>query len=223
MKLTYPEYDLELELQENKISVLVVENHAVLTELVQELYRQSNGSEGKFVLSEENKMLQFDKCVNLMTDMFSLNCNERKIISKLYQEMEELAFENLLQEGMEVSREISSYMEKMCEQVPYQLCYGAQIMPSMLMKMLDLKFETETETLLERVIEYLGIVNKIFKYKINIFVHLKLFLTAEELQNLYEYAFYNKIPLLLVEGVAGEQLYQEETIVIDVDKCTIKM
>lgn len=223
MKLLYSEYDLDIEIQENNVNVITIENPAVLAETVQELYSQSNGAEGKFILSDDNKILPLHKHINLIMDIFSLNCNEKKIISKLYQEMEELAIENAVKESLELNSAISYYMEKICEQVPYHIGYQTEILPSMLMKMVELKFETEAVNLLERIIEYLGIVNKINQNTITIFINLKLFLTVEEIQSLYEYVFYNKISLVLIEGADGVRLPAEKVTIIDVDKCTIKL
>lgn len=223
MKLVYPEYDLSLDIKENKVNVLVVENKAVMAEVVQTLYSQCCGEKGQFVFSEGEKILSLDKCANLITDIFSLNCNEKRILSKLYQEIEETALENLVQEGREVSSALVFYLEKLCEEVPYHIAYQTEILPSMIMKMADVKFETEATSLLERIVEYLGITNKIFNYSVNIFVNLKLFLTNEEIQSLYEYAFYNKISLVLIEGVDGVRMPEEQVTIIDVDKCTIKI
>lgn len=223
MKLVYPEYDLNLELEENKVNILVIENHEVLAEIVRELYCQCSGGEGKFALSEGNKILQISKSVNFMLDMFSLNCNDKKIITKLYQEIEELAMENMVQESMEINTVVVEYLEKMCDQVPYHMCYQAQILPAMFLKMVDLRFEAEGGTLLESIIEYLGITNKIFHYTTNIFLNLKMFLTTGELQRLYEYAFYNKISLILIEGYRGEKQSGEKATIIDIDKCTINI
>lgn len=223
MKIMFPEYDLNLEIKENRVNVLVVENSSIMGELVRELYTQWNGEEGRFVLSEDNIILPINKKLNFIIDIFSLNCNDKKIISKLYQEIEELTTENLVQENMEINALILCYLEKMCEQVPYHINYQTQILPSMLLKMVDLKFETQAGTLLESVIEYLGVVNKIFNYAANVFVNLKCFLTTKEIESLYEYAFYSKIPLILIEGAVGERLPSEDVTVIDVDKCTIKI
>ena len=221
MKFVCTEYGLDLTFKENQANVIAVENPVLYAEIVQELYCQCDGSEGMFVISDNNKILPFAKHVNLVTDIFSLNCNERKLIAKLYQEIEKLAEENLVQENKEVNSSVAYYLEKICEQVPYHLEYQAEIMPSIFMKMVDLKFDTETDTLLERIVEYLGILNTLSGSVVNIFVNLKMFLTKEEIKSLYEYAFGHKITLVLLEGISGERLPGEELTIIDMDKCTI--
>lgn len=223
MKFVHPEYDLSLELQENKVNVVVVENQKIFTEMIQELYRQCSGGEGAFVLSDKDKILSFHKTAELITDVFSLDCNEKRIIAKLYQEIEELAMENLVAESMELNSQIACYLEKMCDLVPYYLAYQTEFLPSKIMKMVDLRFETTAVTLLEHIVEYLGITSKLHKSMVNIFVNLKSFLTMEELHELYEYTFYNKIPLILLEGFAGSQAPEEQWTIIDIDKCTIKL
>lgn len=223
MKLVHSEYDVNLELKENQIQVVIIENSKMLAEIVQELYRQYNGGEGEFVLSENNKILPLNKHMELITDVFALDCNEKKIIAKLYQEMEEQAAENLILESKELNSAILCYLEKICGMMPYHLEYQTEFFPSKIMKMADLKFEAEAENLLERIVEYLGITGKIFRCTVYIFVNLKLFLTKEEIEKLYEFAFYNKIPLILIEGVMGEIYSGEKITIIDMDKCMIKL
>lgn len=223
MKLIHSEYDLEMQIVENRVNVLVVENPAIMAELVGELYKQCDGAEGRFVLSEDNRILHMNKAVNMITNIFALNCNDKKILTRLYQEIEESATENLFSEGMSVNAAIVAYLEALCEQVSYHVEYQPQIFPTAIMKMADLRFTDESATLLESIVQYLGITNKIFHYGLNIFLNLKMFLPSEELAKLYEYAFYNKIPLLLIEGTVGVHHKEESVILIDVDKCTIKI
>lgn len=223
MKLMHSEYDFSLEIQENRVNVLVIENRALLAEIVQELVGQCDGAEGRFILAEGNKVLAFNKSVNLLMDIFTMNCNEKKIITKLHQEIEELSLENLVQESMEIKTAVLCYLGKLCDQTSYHLEYVQNFMPSAIMKMADLKFCTEATSLLEKIIEYLEVVNKVFKYHVNIFVNLKLFLTEEEIRSLYEYVFYHKINLVLVEARMDEKIEDEQVTIIDVDKCIIKL
>lgn len=223
MKVVHSEYDLQLDLRENKVNVLVIENRTLFAELVSELYRQCGGAEGRFVVSQNDEIQPFSKCVEIITDILGIDCNEKKLLSRLYQEMEGLALENLISESTGLKSAILCYLEKMCGQVPYHLEYQQEFLPSKIMKMADLKFRSEAGSILEKIIEYLDIASKVQSESIRIFVNLKMFLEEDALQNLYEYAFYNKIALVLIEGVTGKANSMEQITIIDVDKCIIRL
>ena len=52
MKLVNGKYSLIINMQENMADMLVLENEAVMAEFVEQLYFQSFGQEGDFVLSD---------------------------------------------------------------------------------------------------------------------------------------------------------------------------
>ena len=66
----------------------VIESPEYFSEYVMELAGQVEGKEGRFVLSDNEKEVDISKNVELIFNIFALDINERKLISKLY------AFEN---------------------------------------------------------------------------------------------------------------------------------
>lgn len=102
MKLVHAEYGIEIELKENQISVLVVESPEKLSELIQELYLSKQGGEGKFLLSEADKLLNMGKFLELVVNPFAIDVNEKRIVQKLYQEIESQVQEQLVLETAEI-------------------------------------------------------------------------------------------------------------------------
>ena len=58
---------------------------------LQELYEQCERKEGKFVLSDNDKELDLSKCVEIIGNPFAVDINNRKILGKLYAELDELS------------------------------------------------------------------------------------------------------------------------------------
>lgn len=69
-KLVYGKYDISMKLEENYVNELIVENPAVLAEMVQELTAQTEGAEGGFILSEDEKILSIEKNLVFIKDPF---------------------------------------------------------------------------------------------------------------------------------------------------------
>ena len=223
MRLVYPEYDISINIVENRTNILVIENPKVMSELLRELFCQAEGEEGKFVVSDNNGELNFAKAVHIVPNVFQLNCNERKIITRLYQLMEEMTTENFIQEGIQTNGEVSKFVNQMCSQVPYHLEFQNQFTPADYLKLAKVEFVHECDSLLEDIIQYIDIISQLFSPELIIFFHLKLFLPVNEIKQLYEYAFYHKIPIMIIEGNMSEKLPEEDIIIIDRDCCTIKI
>ena len=97
MKLVNTLYNLEFDLMENQILVLSIENHLAYRNILEELWKQYKGETGNFILSDGDKELKMSQRIECIYNIFNINTNDRKIISKLYQE---LTYQNdtLLQE-----------------------------------------------------------------------------------------------------------------------------
>ena len=223
MKLVHSEYDIKIELKENNVNLLVIENRKLMTELVYELYNQCNGLDGRFVLSNDMKELKIDKEASIVLEPFTINCNDRKVISKLYQELEELALENLYAESMELYSNILKYSNELCQMVPYNLKIRSDLTPTDIIKLSNVKIEEDGGSLLEKLVNYLGVMCNICRIKLVIFVNIKTFLNNDELEELYKYANYNKIQLLMIESIYNNDIMCEKTIVIDKDMCIINI
>lgn len=81
MKLIYAKYGIELQLIENQINALVIENPYVFSDFLHELVEQI---EGNLLLSDGDTILPLIKNVIFIDNPLTVNCNEKKIITKLY-------------------------------------------------------------------------------------------------------------------------------------------
>ena len=118
MKLVYSAYGIIFELEENKVNILVIENPTVLVEVVGRLNEQCEGKDGEFILSNENKILNISKSVSFVKDPFSIDCNNRKILTKLYQELERESMIDWNEEQQEFYKSYISYVtNEKCEKL----------------------------------------------------------------------------------------------------------
>ena len=114
-------YNLELRLIENAITVLSVEAPSAYQKIMHDFWQQYNGNEGSFILSENGKELKIQKNVECIYNPFSVNLNDKKILTKLYHELS-LQSDSLLQEdGIELRESIISYFDKLLNTVPYAI------------------------------------------------------------------------------------------------------
>lgn len=223
MKLVYPEYQLEVSLRENQITILTIENPRAYARLLSDLWNQTQGAEGGFILSECEKILSISRELECIFNPFALDCNDKKVIHKLYQELKEQAEENLLLETTKINREIILYLQKLLAQVPYALNYEVDLELPALLKIYDVKVDSIGTGMLEKLVEYMKVLNQICHMRIFVFVGLKQYLTREELEKLYEFVFYEKIILCIVEAVQTPRINGEKNWLLDKDLCIIEL
>ena len=216
MKLVYTELEQQLIFQENRVNVLVIEHKELFCRMIQELAKQIDGVEGRFVLSDNDKILKIDKDVGLVVNPFALEINSRKALTGLYNELGKLGIneENYLN-TCRVKGQIAEYIYGLLNQVDYALKFQDDFNLQSLFKALEVEFEAGEEN-------FLDVCSKFQKVKILAFVNLKTYLTNDELKKIYKEAFYRKIQLLLLENSVEQELAEEAVSIVDADLCLIK-
>ena len=91
MRFVYPAYQLEVFLHENQITVLSIENPTAYSAMLHDMWNQAQGNIGGFILSDGDKIRSISKEMECIFNPFSLDCNDKKITNKLYQELKENA------------------------------------------------------------------------------------------------------------------------------------
>ena len=220
-KLVYGKYDISMSLEENSVNELIIENPRVLAEMVQELTAQTEGAEGGFTLSEDGKPLSIEKNLVFIKDPFSVDVNQRKLLVKLYGELEEYTKDVLFLEGGDFFHAYIRYMDGVCEKSGLFLTYEEQPKAEDIFKLAKLRIDCQAESLVEQIAKYLRVWAELLHQEVFIFLNLKLFLTKEELESLYQECFYRKVQIILIEDVFTEKILQEKIYLIDKDKCII--
>lgn len=212
-----------LGIRENRVNVLVIENSDVLVDVVQDLYAQKEGREGGLVLAEEEKIYPFQKNVSVILEPFSLNMNERKIQTQLYQEIKEEAYGGAFTETLAIQKELMQYLDRILFRVPYLVTYTEEFDLNGFLKWMKVSLENEAESFLEKIVQYLRILSALCRVRVVFFLQLKAFLKEEELRELYKEAAYCKIQLVLIESVMRDKIEMEDICIIDRDMCIIQV
>lgn len=221
MKLINAKYNLTVTMQENKADILVIENPSVMTEIVGGLQMQCDGEEGDFVLFENDKILKIEKSLALVMNPFTLDFNDKKILNKLYSELKIIGNDYFL-EKEEINTKIIQLLEKVMSSSQYNnIAFNLSLEWDTLFKLYSVKLEQNCETLLEKLIEYMKILSRLCSINILCLVNIKSFFDEVQIKQLYEMAFYNKIQLLLIENMDRPYIDNENTYIIDKDKCLI--
>lgn len=223
MKLIHPKINYQIIFKENITNVIVIENPIMFRSFIEEFINQCSGEEGRFLLSENENEIDISKNVELIIDYFALEFNQKKILTKVYNYLRDLSQqENYYLKTNELQIKIFQYLEELASSSEYPLVHSAEVDIISIFKAAEIKLEINHETLLEKLINYINIMQEFCGIFCIVFVNLKSYLTEEELKQLYTHASYRKVHIILLEGRLYNRIADlEKVFILDNDLCEI--
>ena len=99
MKVAIPYVDRIIDTDNGMINTLVVENQKLFSMVVEDIYQQIAGKEGRIVISEANKPCNVAKKVEILNQFVPFELNTRTILSHLNTELERISLTEDYYEG----------------------------------------------------------------------------------------------------------------------------
>jgi CRISPR-associated protein, csn2 family len=225
MKLINEDLNNEIIFEENKVNLLVVENKKKFVEFIQEIIKQINRNEGKFFLFDKNTELKIHNKVEIIKDIFDLDINNKKILNKIYHELEELSIDSeFLLETKNMESNLLKYIYYLIEKYDYPLEIVEGLDLKEIFKLLSVKLSLCFSNKVEEILEYIDLVSRILKKEIFVLVNFHIFLEKDDIVALCRECFYKKIKLLFVENQKPDIINNEEKLfIIDNDLCEINL
>lgn len=221
MKLVEREYGIEVDIKENIVSIIVLEDVKLRLPLINELFSQTFGKEGNWLLFENDKSFDLGKKVELILEPLTLTLNNKKVKTKLYQDIKTIAQDYCFSQGLEVHSQICNYLENMLDKLPYPIKYDEDWDVSEILKAYNVELVEEYDNIFEKLYNYIKLVNTVCGTDIFIMVNIKQYLTDEQITELYKMAAYGKIQLVLIEFSTNNKRDCEELYILDNDDCVI--
>ena len=223
MKLTHTELEKQLVFETGKAVEWIIESPASFSKYVRDLYEIMQDNEGKFTLSDEDEIIDFQKYAELIIDPFLLDFHNRQIQKKLYAELQNLAVgsEFYLQ-----TQELKSQIQKYFIDLEYASGYDLEIADEIdlpaIFKAVGIQLDGgNEETLFERIAAYIKIMAELLKKKLIILVNSRSYLTSDQIDQIAELCMYSEVALLLIENVQRDFSKKRNYCIIDCDECCI--
>jgi CRISPR-associated protein Csn2 len=210
-----------MDILENNVYEIVIEHRGVFTKVVESLIDQSYGKEGDFVLSDKNSVLKIDKCSDIIIDYFSLAPNNKRVLGKLYSQLEVVA-EDYIEQKSDINSRIVSLLEDMTTSMGFaDINYKLDFKWADIFKIYGVEFSPEVSDIVEKMISYIKIVSMFTDIKLLFLVNVRSYLNEEDLERLYEISDYCKVSLVLIESYENVERGKEIRFIIDKDQCLI--
>ncbi|MDY4611076.1 MAG: type II-A CRISPR-associated protein Csn2 [Sphaerochaetaceae bacterium] len=223
MKLIHPTWEHTIQFQENVTTTLIIENASAMRSYISELSMSIETNEGPFILSDQQGMLSLSDHLIIITDIFHLSFDQKKITTKLNSELKALLVsETCFEEAGILSSKLLDFAGTLEQLLPYPLCHTDTIDLGSLLKLLAFQCRSNQETLIEKIVDYMKILHDLCGISCFIFVNLKTLFTSNELESFIQTCFLEKHHILFIESTVRKKCRKEEIyVIIDNDLCEV--
>lgn len=222
MNLVTKYLENSLEIKSKTINTLVLEDTHYFSLFLKELIEATEIESDEFELIEDYKTVDITKYVEIIFDIFNLEANSANILKKMYSELEEdLNTQEVYTKKVELESIIANITDELIYRSRFSLKAG-EINYQNLFKAIEIEFDYEKNSVLERLIEYIKVTSELLKTKVYIIVNLDSFLSEEELVELEKFLLYNDIKVLALQNAIRREVKPSENLrIVDKDLCEI--
>ncbi len=217
MKLIYNLLNKEINLDENINNILVIEHNILFYKFIRNLII---GEYNEIILlDEKNEKLNVEKNVLLINDFFNLKINETSNITKLHNHLSRLIDQDELDSLNNHILKILANIEMLSM---FDLSYDMNINITSFFKSINLSFDDDSNstTLLEKLIYYIKIKASLQNFKVFFLVNATLYFDENDLEQIFKYASYSKIIIMLIECRLNFNIKNTVVHIIDEDICS---
>lgn len=200
----------------------VIENPVEFYRKAMEIKRQCDGENGGFILIDDEKEKDFSKNVEVITDILSIEMNDKKILNALYKKLEgNFCNSELVVSLNSVNANAEALLQGLFSTVDISLSTKTACISDYL-KIFDVKIEKTYDTFIEKIICYVNILAELKRTEVLTFVNARGFFSDSDLKLLLEHCEKEKIYLLFIESNICRELNEfEKATVITNDLCEI--
>lgn len=220
IRLVHPDISQIIEFKENIINVLVIENPIFFRDFISDINYQINNLSGKIILSNDYKVLNISKFIEIIVQFYPFEMNKKSIINKLNNNIEKICIDDYNLECKELFSKIENLLNQLIVNYDYPIKYDLFEIDK-LIKLANFSFDNEYDSLIEKLIDYMEIIRGLECDKVFIFVNIKSYLTSDEIIMFYEMINAKKLNVLILESYDSLRLKYENKIIIDESLCEI--
>ncbi len=221
MKLAYPEIQKVFDTEEELVNSIVIENQELFLELCSDLYMQTQGFDGKAVLSSNDKPIEIAKNLEFLNQFVPFEINRKNLITKLNSAAEKIAvspefYEATMAELSGIERYLFDLINELSGNIE---C--AKLSVSAIIKAAGLQFAEDYDSLCEKVIDYMELVRSYDKNRLFVLVNFRSYVKDSECDAFLDTVHRQQFNVIMIENTEHTLLKNEARYIIDKDLCEI--
>ena len=203
------------------VTTLVIENQKFMLNVLSDIYAQCNGETGRAVLSSNDKSIDINNGIDLLTDFVAFDGNRKGLLTKILHAMEKTANDEVyFQRTHKLMAELECYMNDLAMEQEVDLAYE-KLSLNNLLKTVGVKVIIDYNKLVERLFAYMDLVRRFEGEKLFLLVNLRSFVSVEDMELFMQTVVAHGLQVLLVDNQAYPLLPLERRRIVDMDLCEI--
>ena len=222
MTFVYPDIDFVFNTEERGVHTLVIENQCMFRNLLIDLYNQSQGNDGRSVVAYEYKPLPFEKYCEVLSQFVTFSLNKKSVVTKIGQLLAKRAVDSeYFLKTTELITEIESLMYELAFDLDADIEFNSINVES-LIKSVGMSLKEEYESLAEKIIDYMELVNNLERKKLYILINLRSYISDEEMIYFIETVLQHEFDVIIIESAERPILKGEIRYIVDESLCEIR-
>ncbi len=219
MKLIYGEMEHVLLFEDGYVNELVVENKKMFLNMVRDISMQSDGENGRFILSRSNEKLEISKYVEAIVQLVPFDINKKSLLNKLYAAIEKVGLraENYMKTN-ELLAKTENYITYLASELSIDI-KSQKLALSSIIKALGFEIDADDETDIEKVFSYMELVRELECDKLFVTVNMRTYFSDDEMERFVQSACLHGFKVLLLESTSYPLLKNTKRYTVDADLC----
>lgn len=212
-------FDLEIQCLEDKSSVLVVQNKAMLRLIVNTFINNYSLEDNEIVILDKDQHLKNTE-IQVIDQYFNLDINSKTQISNLYKKIEESFLINYDRNYQlkECILKVTSLLKEELLAFDVDIDINEEIPFNDLLKVLKVRFVSQTcENSLDYLYLYIDILCEFSNVKLLVFINFESYYSTEEINEIYKYLRYKKMIYLCISSNYCDKINYTDIYTIDED------
>ena len=168
--LKHAKIEKEIEFNESTNYYLCIENPRFYREFISDVDTESDDSDKKVFLEENNKLLKIEKNLFLIHDPLSTELDEKKLNATIQKDLATSVDSQENEKYLSLINEINDYIDSISYDYPLHLSYDSERGLSAFLKAFSVHYESNTNDILIRRLENIKILSSVFNYKTIIYI-----------------------------------------------------
>lgn len=222
MILKYKDWSFSIPLK--GVNTLIIENPKLFREMLTDINNQYAGMEGGFYLYDDFKEYSVNKELELINSPLLQSVNDKKIISKLYEELKREIVESEYERFKEIENNIIGFLKKLIFNSNVELDINESIEISDVLKTSGVKIQDQffDFNLTGKLLQGLIVLDIFIHPKAIVCINIRDLFSKEEWEEFVKEVILRGINLVIIESHHNGVVISDEKIyTIDKDLCEI--
>lgn len=205
----------------NKNIILVIKNKKYLYLLVNSLLNEDIDNKYILIIDDNNKQQNNDDYIEFIPSIFLLNFNSKKNLTIINKQIKN-QYKTSIKETIEtIYTYLLDLQKNICIDFDIELISNIDLIEDDILKLINFEIKDKYDSILDKIINYMKIINQLRKIKIFIFLNLSIYLNKEEIKLLLKESKYYDFKIILIEN--NEEIIDlfDTKRILDEDLCLI--